>query len=135
LQRLLEADSEQQLADYLGLEPYQRNEGPGERVDSRNGYYERDYVTSAGSIRIRVRRTRKRSFLPRGIQSLERRAPEVAEMIRMAFLRGISTRAVGRAVALLTNEPVSAATVSRLTRVLDKRLERDLPGSARRRYE
>ena len=55
----------------------------------------------------------KRSFLPRGIQSLERRAPEVAEMIRMAFLRGISTRAVGRVVALLTNEPVSAATVSR----------------------
>jgi putative transposase len=71
---------------------------------------------------LRVRRTRKRSFLPRGIATLERRSPEVAEIIRQAFLRGISTRAVGRVVALLTDEPVSAQTVSRLTRVLDQQV-------------
>jgi len=120
LQQLLEADSEQQMAEYLGLARYERTEEPEQRVDSRNGFYERDYVTPLGSIRLRVRRTRKRSFLPHGIQTLERRAPEVAELIRQAFLRGISTRAVGRVVALLTDEPVSAQTVSRLTRVLDR---------------
>jgi len=124
LQRLLEADSEQQMSDYLGFARYERSPERDERVDSRNGCYERDYVTPLGSIRIRVRRTRKRSFLPRGLKALERRAPEVAEMIRQAFLRGISTRAVGRVVALLTDEPVSAQTVSRLTRVLDQQVER-----------
>lgn len=124
LQQLLEADSEQQMNDYLGLARYERSQESDERVDSRNGCYERDYVTPLGSIRIRVRRTRKRSFLPRGLKTLERRAPEVAEMIRQAFLRGISTRAVGRVVALLTDEPVSAQTVSRLTRVLDQQVER-----------
>ena len=124
LQQLLEADSEQQMSDYLGLARYERSPERDERVDSRNGCYERDYVTPLGSIRIRVRRTRKRSFLPRGLKTLERRAPEVAEMIRQAFLRGISTRAVGRVVALLTDEPVSAQTVSRLTRVLDQQVER-----------
>ena len=124
LQRMLEADSEQQMADYLGLAPYERSEKPDERVDSRNGYYERDYVTAVGSLRIRVRRTRQRSFLPRGIASLERRAPEIAELIRQAFLRGVSTRAVGRVVATLTDEPVSAQTVSRLTRVLDREVEK-----------
>ena len=124
LQRLLEADSEQQMSDYLGFARYERSPEGDERVDSRNGCYERDYVTPLGSIRIRVRRTRKRSFLPRGLKTLERRAPEVAEMIRQAFLRGISTRAVGRVVALLTDEPVSAQTVSRLTRVLDQQVER-----------
>ena len=124
LQQLLEADSEQQMAEYLGLARYERADEPEERTDSRNGFYERDYVTPLGSIRIRVRRTRKRSFLPRGMQSLQRRAPEVAEMIRQAFLRGISTRAVGRVVALLTDEPVSAQTVSRLTRVLDQAVEK-----------
>lgn len=124
LQQLLEADSEQQMSDYLGLARYERSQESDERVDSRNGCYERDYVTPLGSIRIRVRRTRKRSFLPRGLKTLERRAPEVAEMIRQAFLRGISTRAVGRVVALLTDEPVSAQTVSRLTRVLDQQVER-----------
>ena len=124
LQRILEADSQQQMADYLGLKPYQRSEKPEDRIDSRNGFYERDYVTPLGSIRLRVRRTRKRSFLPRGIETLQRRAPEVAEMIRQAFLRGISTRAVGRVVALLTDEPVSAQTVSRLTRTLDREVEK-----------
>ncbi len=123
LEELLTADSEQQMEQYLGLKWYERAGENEERVDSRNGYYERDYVTRLGVIRFRVRRTRKRAFLPRGLRSLERRAPEVAELIRQAFLRGISTRAVGRVVALLTDEPVSAQTVSRLTRVLDGQVE------------
>lgn len=40
-------------------------------------------------------------------------------LIREAFLRGISTRQVGRVVALVTEETVSPQTVSRLTRELD----------------
>ena len=40
-------------------------------------------------------------------------------LIREAFLRGISTRQVGRVVATLTGEMVSAQTVSNLTRDLD----------------
>ena len=89
------------------------------RAHSRNGFYERDYVTRLGIIRLRVPRTRRRSFLPRWLKRLEGRSPEVAELIRQAFLRGISTRAVGRVVALLTDERVSAQTVWQLTRVLD----------------
>ncbi len=124
LQKLLEADSEQQMADYLGLKWYERAPQEQRRVDSRNGSYQRDYVTPLGVIRFRVRRTRQRSFLPRGLKALERRAPAVAELIRQAFLRGISTRGVGRVVALVTDEPVSAQTVSRLTRVLDREVEK-----------
>ena len=41
-------------------------------------------------------------------------------LIREAFLRGLSTRAVGRVVALITDEPVRAQTVSRVTRELDQ---------------
>lgn len=40
-------------------------------------------------------------------------------LIREAFLRGIATRQVGRVVATLTGEVVSAQTVSNLTRDLD----------------
>jgi transposase-like protein len=124
LRQVLEADSQQQMAEYLGLARYERSEEPEERVDSRNGFYQRDLVTAVGTIQLRIPRTRKRSFLPRGLNALQRRSPEVAEMIRQAFLRGISTRAVGRVVALLTDEPVSAQTVSRLTRLLDREVER-----------
>jgi transposase-like protein len=119
LKSFLEVDAEQQMEQYLGLRWYQRPPEGEVRSDSRNGFYERDYVTPLGIIRLRVPRTRRRSFLPRWLKRLERRSPEVAELIRQAFLRGISTRAVGRVVALLTDEPVSAQTVSKLTRVLD----------------
>lgn len=119
LKSFLEVDAEQQMEEYLGLRWYERPAEGEVRSDSRNGFYERDYVTPLGVIRLRVPRTRRRSFLPRWLKRLERRSPEVAELIRQAFLRGISTRQVGRVVALLTDEPVSAQTVSRLTRVLD----------------
>jgi putative transposase len=119
LKKLLESDAEQQMAEYLGLQWHERARPP-QRVDYRNGFYERDYVTPLGVIRLRIPRTRQRSFLPRWIGRLQRRAPEVAELIRQAFLRGISTRQVGRVVAVLTGEEVSAQTVSRLTRVLDR---------------
>ena len=122
LKELLEANAEQQMADYLGLKWHERA-NPAERVDYRNGFYERDYVTALGVIRLRIPRTRQRSFLPRCIEPLQRRAPEVAELIRQAFLRGISTRQVGRVVAVLTGEPVSAQTVSKLTRVLDQAVQ------------
>ena len=52
LEQMLDADSEQQMAEYLGLARYERMEEPEERVDSRNGFYERDYVTPLGAIRL-----------------------------------------------------------------------------------
>ena len=55
--------------------------------------------------------------------AFQRRADEVALLIREAFLRGISTRQVGRIVATITGEPVSAQTVSQLTRSLDEAVE------------
>lgn len=90
------------------------------RADRRNGFYERDFVTRLGTLRIRVARTRQQAFLPVGLGRLQRRAGEVLLLIREAFLRGLSTRAVGRVVALVTAAPVSAQTVSRLTRDLDQ---------------
>lgn len=118
LKKLMETDAEQQMQEHLGLKWHERSR-PEQRVDYRNGFYRRDYVTPLGNIRLRIPRTRQRSFLPRCIQRLQRRAPEVAELMRQAFLRGISTRQVGRVVAVLTGERVSAQTVSKLTRVLD----------------
>src|SRR5689334_475747 len=91
LKKLLETDAEQQMAEYLGLKWHERAKQV-QRVDYRNGFYERDYVTPLGIVRLRIPRTRGRSFLPRWIGRLERRAPEVAELIRQAFLRGISDR-------------------------------------------
>jgi transposase-like protein len=116
--RFLGLDSERQRDCYTVREAYRRRDS--RRQAYRNGYYERDFVTRFGSLRLHVARTRERSFLPRGLERFQRRAEEVAMLIREAFLRGISTRQVGRVVAILTGEVVSATTVSKLTRDLDQ---------------
>lgn len=100
----------------LGVREYKRSAA---RTDARNGFYVRSFVTRLGTLQIRVARTRQQAFLPAGLARLERRAPEILLLIREAFLRGLSTRAVGRVVGLLTEEAVSAQTVSQLTRDLD----------------
>jgi len=81
--------------------------------------YWRDFVSRFGTLRLQVARTRERSFLPGKLERFQRRAEEVMLLIREAFLRGLSTRQVGRAVAILTGEVVSAQTDSKLSRSLD----------------
>ncbi|MGH9607413.1 MAG: transposase [Terracidiphilus sp.] len=119
--RFLEQESERMRGLYAGCGAYQRAQRAA--AGYRNGYYERDFVTRFGTIRLRIARTRGKSFLPAGLDKFQRRAPEVAMLIREAFLRGISTRQVGRVVATLTGETVSAQTVSNLTRDLDRAVE------------
>jgi len=116
--KFFEADSQRQRDQYCGVGWYDRSQ-PRD-TPYRNGYYERDWVTPFGTIRLRIARTRDKNFLPNGLQRFQRRADAVALLIREAFLRGVSTRQVGRIVAILTKEPVSAQTVSQLTRDLDE---------------
>ena len=114
--KFFELLSERQRDLYMVSPRYSRAE---KRKDYRNGYYERDFVTRFGTLRLRIARTRRKGFLPEVLQKFQRRAEEVSLLIREAFLRGISTRQVGRVVAILTGDVVSAQTVSRLTRDLD----------------
>ena len=116
--QFFEADSQRQRDRYAVREVYERRRS--RRQPYRNGYYERDFVTRFGSIRLRIARTRGKSFLPRGLERFQRRAEDVAMLIREAFLRGLSTRQTGRVVSILTGEVVSPQTVSKLTRVLDR---------------
>jgi len=121
LKRWLEQDSLEQRDEYMRQEPSEST--PGEPKRYRNGFYERDWVTKFGTVRLRIARSRDKNFLPTALHAFQRRAEEVALLIREAFLRGISTRQVGRIVATITGEAVSAQTVSRLTRNLDEAVE------------
>jgi transposase-like protein len=117
-ERFFEEESRRLRDRYLVADSYARSRE--ERRGYRNGYYVRDFVTRLGTLRLKVARSRDRSFRPPGLERFQRRAPEVMMLIREAFLRGISTRQVGRVVAILTGEAVSAQTVSKLTRGLDR---------------
>jgi putative transposase len=115
--RLLEQISERQRDLYMVRGPYARSE---QRKDYRNGHYERDIVTRFGTLRLRIARTRKKGFLPAALKKFQRLAEEVTILIREAFLRGISTRQVGRVVATVTERVVSPQTVSRIIQALDQ---------------
>ena len=101
---------------YLHCHRYERTSN---RRDQRNGFYYRDFQTRFGCLRLKIARSRKRSFLPSVIQLFQRRSEDVTLLVREAFLRGISTRQVGRVIASLQLGPLSAQTVSRLSRSLD----------------
>jgi len=121
MKHLLEEESRRQRDRYVCREAYERGEG---RKEYRNGYYERDFVTRFGTLRLRIARTRGRAFLPAGLRGFQRRAEDVTLLIREAFLRGISTRQVGRVIAIVTGEAVSAQTVSTVTKSLDRLVKR-----------
>jgi len=116
LEKFLNAESARLRDQFVGCGRYVQEEGRG---GQRNGFYLRDFVSRFGTLRLKVARTREQSFLPGALERFQRRAAEVMLLIREAFLRGISTRQVGRVVGLLTGEIVSAQTVSRLSRSLD----------------
>lgn len=113
-----EEESRRERERYVGTGNYERAEE--KRRDYRNGFYFRDFVTRLGTLRLRIARARGKSFLPPGLERFQRRAEDVLMLIREAFLRGISTRQVGRVVGIVTGEVVSAQTVSKISRSLDR---------------
>lgn len=117
--KFLEAESLRERDRYLGLGWYERAPEPEGR-DHRNGFYARDYATVLGSLRLRVARTRQKGFRPPALGAFQRRHEGLTELIREAFLRGISTRDVGRVIASVTGEPVSAQTVSTVAQSLNR---------------
>ena len=52
---------EKERSDYIDADPYERS---NDRVTSRNGYYERDYLTRVGNLELKVPRTRDGKFSP-----------------------------------------------------------------------
>ncbi len=117
VKRLLEEALEAERTDWLGAGRYVRDEA--RRRDYRNGYYRRDLGTRLGRLcGLRVPRTRGgcRSQL---LGRYQRRQEPVNELVREAFLRGISTRQVGEVLEPILGEAYSAETVSRLVQGLD----------------
>jgi putative transposase len=112
----LEAESARLRDVYMRCDSYERSE---DRRDYRNGSYCRSFQTRLGELQLKIARTRKKGFLPSLLKLFQRRAEEVVLLIREAFLRGLSTRQVGRVIASIGIGEVSAQTVSRMTRSLD----------------
>lgn len=122
LKVILEGALEEEMTALLGAGRFRRTD---ERSGHRNGFYSRDLVTQIGVVTaIRVPRAREGGVERSAFSRYQRRQAQVNQVIREVFLAGVSTRRVGETLAALLGEPVSAQTVSRVARGLDREVER-----------
>lgn len=107
---------ERERDDYLQADSYERST---DRLDYRNGYYEREFTMSIGKIKLKVPRTRNGDFSPSVFEKYARCDQAlVISMVEMV-INGVSTRKVTHIVEQLCGETVSKSFVSSLTQKLD----------------
>ena len=95
-----------------------------ERKGYRNGYYQRDLVTSTGRIEdLSVPRDREGQFHTQVFERYSRYEPEVAEGLTEMFVSGTSTHKVGKVADKLMGVTPSASAVSRLNQTLTEQYE------------
>jgi hypothetical protein len=114
---VLETTMESELWERLQAERYKRTAC---RRSYRNGYYRRGLVTELGLVdELRIPRARAFAYRPSFLARAARRTGVVDDVLRQAFLRGLSTRETAALATSLTGISLSAAAVSRLGRALD----------------
>jgi transposase-like protein len=111
---------EEEVSDFIHAVLYQRTP---ERKDHRNGYYQRDLVTTAGEIEdLPVPRTRH-GFRTELFERYQRRQAELDEAILDMFVKGVSMEQVGTVIETLTGAHPSPSTVSRVFHSLEGEFE------------
>jgi len=107
---------EAEVDAFVGALPYERTPN---RRDQRNGHYTRGLGTTVGQIdELAVPRTRG-GFQTQVFERYQRRRVELDASISEMFIRGVSTRGVGKVFEDLTGAPPSASTVSRVFHTLE----------------
>ncbi len=115
-----EATMGDELGALLRAQPYGRTHL---RLDVRNGAYRRRLVTELGAITdLAVPRRHLALYRPSFLRRAARRTGAVDDVLRRAFLRGLTTRETAALAEALTGVPLSAASVSRLAAELDAQL-------------
>ncbi len=95
-----------------------------ERVNSRNGYRDRDWDTRAGTLELAIPKLRHGSYFPGWLLEPRRRAERaLVAVIAECYVRGVSTRRVEGLVAQLGIESMSKSQVSELAKSLDSEVE------------
>jgi transposase-like protein len=120
IQLVLECVLEQEVREMIGARRYERL---GSRKDHLNGTYLRRLLTSLGLIEVAVPRTRHHGSPVEVVGRYRRRTTDVDRMVAEAYVKGVSTRGMGQVTRALMGEQVASSTVSRVTKVLDQRVE------------
>ena len=109
---LIESILEQTIKQYLQLEKYQRSK---QRIDYRNGYYQRKLQTKYGTINeLSVPRLRNNQPEFQVFGRYETRQPQIDKLIGQMYLAGISTKKLRGIVQELTGKTLSHSTIAKI---------------------
>jgi transposase-like protein len=95
-----------------------------ERVNSRNGYRQREWDTRAGTIDLAIPKLRSGSYFPDWLLTHRRRAEQaLVSVVATSYLLGVSTRRVEKLVEQLGIRQLSKSQVSEMAAHLDVQVE------------
>jgi len=119
LQELIQELLEQQMTKALQAGPSERSEG---RLGYRSGHYPRSLVTRVGKLELRVPRDRDGRFSTELFERYQRSEQALVSALAQMYIQGVSTRKVKAITEELCGHSVSASTISRINKRLDKTL-------------
>jgi putative transposase len=94
-----------------------------ERVNSRNGYRQRDWDTRAGTVELEIPKLRQGSYFPDWLLERRRRAEQaLVTVVATSYLLGVSTRRVEKLVETLGVTRLSKSQVSEMAKSLDEQV-------------
>jgi transposase-like protein len=120
VQATIQTVLDEELDRLVGAGPYERSD---QRVDVRNGRYERRVVTTAGEVDVRVGRTRGGGAATAPLGRYARRRPEIDAAVTQAYVGGVSTRDMSGVTEALLGKRIGKSTVSRVTKRLEDQVD------------
>ena len=118
VKRLLEHGLEEEMSQRVRASWYQHSPC---RRGYRNGYYHRNILTELGLIEeLRVPRAREETGPFKVVKRYYRLQGNINPLVRDMFLAGVSERRVGEVLEPILGTSISAQTVSRITRSIDR---------------
>jgi len=123
VREMLQAYAEDEFMRYIGARAYERTEA---RRDYRNGTRRRTLQSRFGLIEdLQIPLGRKAGISYSSIlERYRRKDSKIEDIVSEMFLRGVSTRKVGKVSHLLWGSDLSAAEVSRMNKHVKKELIR-----------
>ena len=109
--------------DVEGLTGASYGERSDARTNQRNGYRERPWHTTIGTLPIAIPKLRKGSYFPPFLEARRTSDKALIAVIQEAYVHGVSTRSVDELVKAMGLAGISKSQVSRLCAEIDERVK------------
>lgn len=125
LKKMMQVMMEKERTGFLGYKKGYPIAPRGQRRDNhRNGYYEREFLSSLGLMEdLKIPRDRLGEFYPRLLEAMELRSGKVEDLIIALYSKGMSTRDISSIIEIIYGDTISAQTVTNLTTAIQEERE------------